>query len=76
MNEDKNNTQANEKDETMTAEVIIDEDFISVPRTRYDELLRAEVMLEVIGRFYRKPEVSPIELHNVVSTIFAEGKRC
>lgn len=33
-------------------EVIIDHDYISIPRSRYDELLRAEAQLDMISRFY------------------------
>lgn len=33
-------------------EVIIDHDYISIPRSHYDELLRAEAQLDVIFRFY------------------------
>ncbi len=33
-------------------EVIIDNDYISIPRSRYDELLRAEAQLDVIFRLY------------------------
>lgn len=33
-------------------EVIIDHDYISIPRSRYDELLRSEAQLDMISRFY------------------------
>lgn len=33
-------------------EVVIDHDYISIPRSRYDDLLRAEAQLDMIFRFY------------------------
>lgn len=34
------------------AEILLDADFVSIPRSRYDELLKAETHLGVIAKFY------------------------
>lgn len=38
--------------EPCAGEMVIDLDFISIHRSRYDELLRAEAQLDVVRKFY------------------------
>lgn len=67
-------TQAEEQAQDQTGkregvEVVIDNDYISVPRSRYDALLRAETQLIVISRFYGRNGAS-YQISDLLEALF------
>lgn len=55
------------------AEFILDADFISIPRRRYDELLKAETRLDVISKFYLV-EGNGYQLGDLLKVLFGPRK--
>lgn len=54
-------------------EVVIDNDYISIPRSRYDGLLRAEAALDVIHRFYGLNGCN-YQMDNLMEALFGPRK--
>lgn len=71
-------TQAEEQAQEQTSkredvEVIIDNDYVSIPRSRYDELLKNEAWLEAIIRIYRT-NGNAYRLDNLLEALFGPGE--
>ncbi len=49
-------------------QVVIDKDFISIPTTRYEELVRAEAELDTVLRAYQSLKIC--EVANVLQAVF------
>ncbi len=56
------------KEMTATAEVIIDDDYISIPRTCYEDLIRCQTVFRIIDRV--GGQLSPEKLHSFMKAIF------
>ena len=68
---DTDNTQGNTTEEMCsTLELRIDEDYVSVPLERYDELLRAEAALDIIVAVYRANGTYCLD--NIIKAAFPE----
>lgn len=71
-------TQAEEQAQEQTSkredvEVIIDNDYVSIPRSRYDELLKNEAWLEAIIRIYRT-NGNAYRLDSLLEALFGPGE--